>query len=190
MGISADRWQACPGVLVRRLPEQPTKEVLSALASDPKMVAILSGPPLGRFELSGRVPDPTWKGSYWPASGDLVVNPFRPLESYGKEFHPPVLKSVSEAGRTLVEAIARSLYHELGHHVLYAAGPKLNGRLRISFEAGGRCLFPFAPERTHWSILRRASRRTGSNRFEDSFADRDPEGYHMVEAILRLAGKK
>jgi hypothetical protein len=28
-------------------------------------------------------------------------------------------------------------------------------------------------------------------RFEDSFADRDhPEGYHMVEAILRMVGKK
>ena len=27
-------------------------------------------------------------------------------------------------------------------------------------------------------------------RFEDSFADKDPEGYHMIEAILRLAGKK
>jgi hypothetical protein len=27
-------------------------------------------------------------------------------------------------------------------------------------------------------------------RFEDSFADKDPEGYHMVESILRLVGKK
>jgi hypothetical protein len=27
-------------------------------------------------------------------------------------------------------------------------------------------------------------------RFEDSFADKDPEGYHMVEEILRLAWRK
>jgi len=27
-------------------------------------------------------------------------------------------------------------------------------------------------------------------RFEDWFADRDPEGYPMVEAILGLVGKK
>ncbi len=27
-------------------------------------------------------------------------------------------------------------------------------------------------------------------RFEDSFADKDPEGYHMAEAILRLVGEK
>jgi len=37
------------------LPEKPTKEVLSALTTDPKVVAILGSHPLGRLELSGRV---------------------------------------------------------------------------------------------------------------------------------------
>ncbi len=41
------------------LPEKPTREVLSALARDRRLVAILSSHPLGRLELSGKVPNPT-----------------------------------------------------------------------------------------------------------------------------------
>jgi len=100
------------------LPEEPTKQVLSALKSAPKLLAFLGRHPLSRLEFSGRVPDPTWMGSYRPASRDLVVNARRPPGSYGKEFHSSVLKSVSEAGGTLPEAMQRSLFHELGRHML------------------------------------------------------------------------
>jgi hypothetical protein len=169
------------------LPEKPTKEVLSALARDRRLVAILSSHPLGRLELSGRIPNPTWNGSYRPASGDLVVNPFRPPESYGKEFHPGVLKSVSEAGRTLTEAIERSLYHELGHHVLYAAGPGAERQLKNLFRSGRATPVSI---RARKDAVEYFSESFSAYRFEDSFADRDPEGYHMVEAILGLVGKK
>jgi hypothetical protein len=169
------------------LPEKPTKEVLSALARDPKVVAILSSHPLGRLELSGRVPNPTWNGSYRPASADLVVNPFRPPDSYGKEFYPPELRSVSEAGRTLVEAMQRSLYHELGHHILNVAGPEARSQVTRLLRSGRT--FPIS-QRAKMRAVEYFSESFAAYRFEDSFADKDPEGYHMVEAILRLVGKK
>jgi hypothetical protein len=169
------------------LPEKPTKEVLSALAKDPRVVAILSSHPLGRLELSGRVPHPTWNGAYWPASGDVVVNPFRPPGSYGKEFHAPELKSVSEAGRTLAEAMQRSLYHELGHHILNVAGPEDRSQITRLLRSGR--VFPIS-QRAMIRAVEYFSESFAAYRFEDSFADKDPEGYHMVEAILRLVGKK
>jgi len=169
------------------LPEKPTKEVLSALATDPKVVAILGSRPLGRLELSGRVPNPAWNGFYRPVSGDLVVNPFRPPDSYGKEFHPAEIKSVSEAGRTLSEAIERSLYHELGHHILDLAGSEVRSQIARLFR-GGRVL-PVS-ERAKIRAAEYFSESFAAYRFEDCFADKDPEGYHIVEAILRLVGKK
>jgi hypothetical protein len=175
------------GEFLSALPEKPTKEVLSALSPDRRLVAILSSHPLGRLELSGRVPNPTWNGSYRPISGDLVVNPFRLPDSYGKEFDPQKIKSVSEAGLTLGEAMQRSLYHELGHHILDAAGPEFRSQVMRLF-ASGRT-FPVS-ERAKIRAAEYFSESFAAYRFEDSFADKDPEGYHMVEAILRLVGKK
>jgi hypothetical protein len=169
------------------LPEKPTKEVLSALARDPKVVAILGRHPLGRLELSGRVPNPTWNGFYRPVSGDLVVNSFRSPDSYGREFCPAEIKSVSEAGRTLTEAMQRSLYHELGHHILDLAGSEV--RSQIARLLGSGRAFPIS-ERAKIRAVEYFSESFAAYRFEDSFADKDPEGYHIVEAILRLVVKR
>lgn len=116
-----------------------------------------------------------------------MVNPFRPPESYGKEFYPPVLKSVSEAGRTLSEAMQRTLYHELGHHILDAAGPEARTQVTRLFRSGPA--FPIS-ERAGMRAVEYFSESFAAYRFEDSFADKDPEGYHMAEAILRLVGEK
>jgi hypothetical protein len=48
-------------------------------------------------------------GSFDLRSRDFVVNALRASESYGKEFDPPGLPSVSAAGGNLVEAMQRSL---------------------------------------------------------------------------------
>ncbi len=116
-----------------------------------------------------------------------MVNPSRRPESYGKEFDPPVLKSVSEAGRTLTEAMQRSLYHELGHHVLRAAGPGAEQQAKNLFRS--RRATPVSI-RARTDAVEYFSESFSAYRFEDSFADRDPEGYHMVEAILGLVEKK
>ncbi|MGO9260442.1 MAG: hypothetical protein ACLQU1_29670 [Bryobacteraceae bacterium] len=68
--------------------------------------------------VSGRLPNPEWNGSYDPSTADITIHAQRAPSSYGREFISEELKSVSEAGRDLVEAIERRLYHEIGHHVL------------------------------------------------------------------------
>jgi hypothetical protein len=106
------------------LPEQPTREVLRALCNDPKLLRFLERHKLGRLEFSGHLPHSSWMGSFDRRSRDLVVNAFRASERYGKGFHPPGLPSVSAAGGNMVEAMQRSLYHEIGHSILDVTGPE------------------------------------------------------------------
>jgi hypothetical protein len=169
------------------LPEQPTREVLDALREDSRVLGLFAQRALGRLEFSGRLPSLDWNGSYDRLTQDLVVNAFRSPKTYGKEFSDPGLANVSEAGRNLAEAMQRSLYHEVGHHILQMAGPEAERQAARLLRSGKA--FP---------ISRRAAQR-GSEyfsetfsayRFEDALADKDPEGYHMIEAILRTVGRK
>ncbi len=168
------------------LPEQPTREVLQALRSDPKLLRFLERHELGRLEFSGRVPNPNWRGSYDPPSRDVVVSAFRGPETYGKEFCSPELPTVSEAGRTLVEAMQRSLYHEIGHSVLDAAGPEPDRHVRRLFRNGR--VIPVSL-RAKVDPIEYFCETFAAYRFEDGLADKDPNGYDMVEAILRLVFK-
>lgn len=169
------------------LPERPTKDVLQALRGDIRLLGLFERHKLGRVEFSGRLPMPNWLGSYEPQSRDVIVNAFRSPATYGQEFGQPELHSVSSAGSNLVEAMQRSLYHELGHSILDAAGPETEHQV----------------DRLLWSgrampVSRRARRDPGeyfcetfaAYRFEDGLADKDPNGYDMVEAILRMVWKK
>jgi len=106
------------------LPEQPTRVVLQALRDDPKVLGFLERYKLGRLEFSGRLARPSWLGAYDTGSHELVVNAFRSPDTYGKAFYPPELESVSFAGGNLVDAMQRTLYHEIGHHLLGTVGPE------------------------------------------------------------------
>jgi hypothetical protein len=125
--------------------------------------------------------------SYDPQSRDLIVNAFRSSATYGQEFLLPELYSVSSAGSNLVEAMQRSLYHELGHSIFDAAGPETERQVRRLLR-GGRAM-PV-------SLLAREEaveyfcETFVAYRFEDGLADKDPEGYDMVEAILRMVFRK
>jgi hypothetical protein len=165
------------------LPERPTRDVLQALGGDPKLVSFLERRELGRLEFSGRVPNPSRRGSYDPPSRDVVVNAFRGPETYGKEFDPPELPTVSETGRNPVEAMQRSLYHEIGRAILDAAGPELDQQVRRLFR-GGRV----APVslRAKMGPVEYFCETFAAYRFEDGLADKDPGGYDMIESILRL----
>jgi hypothetical protein len=169
------------------LPENPTKEVLSELREDPKMLAFLEDHPLGRLEFSDRLPDPRWRGSYCPSTGELVVNAFRGPDTFGKRFYPEELVSVSTAGRDLTQAMKRSLYHELGHKILDTAGPDVLHQIE-KLRRSGRAI-PIS-QRARAGPQEYFSESLAAYRFEDSFADKDPEGYHMVEAILRVVWRK
>ena len=77
--------------------------------------------------------------------------------------------------------------HELGHHILDLAGSEVRSQVARLFR-GGRVL-PVS-ERAKIRAAEYFSESFAAYRFEDCFADKDPEGYHIVEAILRLVGKK
>jgi hypothetical protein len=165
------------------LPERPTRDVLQTLRDDPKLLSFLERRELGRLELSGRVPNPSWRGSYDPPSRDVVVNAFRGPETYGKEFYPPELPTVSESGRNLVEAMQRSLYHEIGHSVLDAAGPEPGRQVRRLFRSGS--VMPVSL-RAKVDPVEYFCETFAAYRFEDGLADKDPNGYDMIKAILWL----
>jgi len=163
------------------MPERPASDVLHALRSDPKLLGLLEKHPLGRLEFSGQLPHPSWMGSFDRHSRDLVVNAFRTPESYGRELYSPELSSVSAAGRNLVEAMQRSLYHELGHSILDVAGPEVErqvGKLLWSGRATPVSI------RARKEPIEYFCETFAAYRFEDGPADKDPEGYDMIEAIL------
>ena len=178
------------GVHVRSLysvlTESQTRQVLPALEDDRRLLDLLKRQPLGRLEFSGNLPNQSWRGSYDLNSRDLVVNPFRDADTYGKEFHPPELPTVSEAATGLIEALQRTLYHELGHVVLDAGGPELQLQVRNLFRS--RRAMPVSL-RAAQNSLEYFCETFSAYRFEAVLADKDPNGYDMIEAILRLVFK-
>jgi hypothetical protein len=169
------------------LPEQPTRKVLEALCNDAPLLAFLERYPLGKLEFSGRLPNPEWRGSYDPQFREVVVNPFRGPETYGKDFYPPEPPSVSAAGRTLIEALQRTLYHELGHAVLDVAGPETEHQIAVLLRE--RLAMPISI-RAKGDPIEYFCETFAAYRFEDSLADKDPAGYDMVESIFRMVRKK
>jgi len=169
------------------LAEQPTRGVLEALRDDPKLLGFLERYKLGRLEFSGRLPGHDWLGYYEPLSHDLTVNCFRSAETYGKEFYPPELPSVSVSGHDLVRAMQRSLYHELGHHILNISGPEIEQQVKRLLRSGRAIPVSL---RAKWDAGEYFCETFSAYRFEDGLADKDPEGYHMVEAILRMEFRK
>jgi hypothetical protein len=169
------------------LPEQPTKDVLQALRADPKLLSFLERHPLGKLEFSGRLPGSNWFGLFDPQSRDLIVNSCRTPDTYGQEFYPPELESISAGGKNLAEAMQRSLYHELGHHILENLPAFVVDQITI--QGRSRQAAPVSV-RARGNPLEYFSETFAAYRFEDALADKDPSGYHMVEAILRLAWNK
>ena len=165
------------------LPEEPTREVLQALRDDSRLLSFLERHPLGRLEFSARLPGPGWLGFYDPTTGDLTVNAFRAPDTFGLEFRPQGLESVSLAGGDLVQAMKRTLYHELGHHILKEAGPEEIRQIE-NLRRSGRA-FPIS-KRARDGAWEYFAETYSAYRFEDSLADKDPDGYHMVEYMLGL----
>ena len=150
------------GSFLSAMPEVPTREVLQALSEDVRLLAFLKRHPLGTLEFSGRLPNPDWLGSFDPQTRDLVVNSFRSRGTYGKEFYPPELRSLSEAGESLIEALQRTLYHELGHSILDVAGPDIEHQIAMLLRTAGRYRYRFEQWETQSSTSARHLPRTVS----------------------------
>jgi len=80
----------------------------------------------------------------------------------------------------------RSLYHEIGHLVLDAAGAELDRQVRRLFRSGQ--VSPVSL-RAAEEPIEYFCETFAAYRFEDGLADKDPNGYDMVEAILRRVYK-
>ncbi len=143
------------------LPEQPTREVLTALKGDHNLLKFLERHPLGRLEFSGRLPKPNWWGSYDRRSGNLVVNAVRGPETYGQGLNPGELPSVSAAGCNLIDAMQRSLYHELGHSISMLPARKPSAKSRTSYGAGGLRRSRFGGRKSQSNTSARRSLRIG-----------------------------
>jgi hypothetical protein len=176
------------GVHVREfrsaLPEEETREIVGVLRDDPGLVSFLARHPLGLLEFSGGLPDEGWRASYVPLTADLAIETFRPPSSFGYELLPEELPTVSAAARTYLGALQRSFYHELGHHVLATLGPHVEYEVRL-LKGSGR-VNPIS-DRARRNAIEYFAETFAAYRFEDSLADRDPEGYDIVEAVRRLA---
>src|ERR1035441_6986785 len=83
--------------------------------------------------------------------------------------------------------LCSAAYHKLGHSILDVTGPE-TARQVGKLLWGGRAM-PVSilakkdPEEYFCETF-------AAYRFEDGLADKDPQGYDMVEAILRMVWKK
>lgn len=83
---------------------------------------------------------------FWP-SKRLQVKADRAAHSYGEHFIAGKVWSVSSAGRTRLDAIRRSLVHELGHHVLLRGDSAIHGLAQQAYSASrGRRISLYADE--------------------------------------------
>lgn len=74
--------------------------------------------PLGDIEFKS-IPD---SGRYFWPSRRLQINTNRVPDSYGEAFDPDHHWSISALGGNRLDAMRRSLVHELGHHLLWIGG--------------------------------------------------------------------
>jgi hypothetical protein len=145
-------------------------------------VSFLARHPLGRLEFSSGALEDGWRASYDLAVADLIVNTDRPANSYGYEFVPSDLPTVSAAGQIYLEALQRSFYHELGHHVLNILGPQAEAAIAALMRTRRAAPVSWRARREPSEYF---SETFAAYRFEPSLADRDPEGYDVIEALLR-----
>ena len=84
----------------------------------------------------------------------------------------------------------RSLYHEIGHHVLEVAEavkPGTIDEVRKLLRSGRAIL---VSERARQRAMEYFVETFSAYRFEDTLVYKDPEGYDMVEVVLRRAYRK
>jgi hypothetical protein len=167
------------------LSDADTAKVLSVLVS-PKLLKFLEAHPLGRLEFSGRVSEPEFNAEYDPNTRAIVVNTDRPRWTYGQTLRDEPAATVSSLGRDLTDAMSRSLFHELGHHIERSAGPLVFDALKAPGRQG--VLYPLT-QLARFSPFEYFSESLTAYQFEnDALYHRDPTGYTVIENILHRVG--
>jgi SPP1 gp7 family putative phage head morphogenesis protein len=122
----------------------------------------------------------------WPATGKtrVDVRSTRKPETYGSTLEPGKTWSISACGPDKLDAMKRTLVHELGHHLWYADPNKVAPIARAAF-AKGKPITEYA-------------KSNAKEYFSETFAayafhrgtlrQFDPEGYDMIEEVKKVLG--
>ncbi|MDB5096506.1 MAG: hypothetical protein JWM80_927 [Cyanobacteria bacterium RYN_339] len=155
------------------------------LASVPAEVqAFLATRKIGLIEMS---PNDLMMGSsngrYRVKGHEIRLNSSRAPTTYGKPFTRGI-PSVSFGGTDSVEAISRTLLHEIGHHIYFSDEATFGPLAAAALAAGSPLTALAAINREEYF----AEGVTAYYYHPTEFQRDDPRGYDMVVDVLRRAG--
>ncbi len=173
----------------RGLSKSATRDLLRAV-SDAGLEPLLRANPLDNLVLKKTIGGSN--GTYVSRRGgaphaELRVRTSRPPHTYGKPFVAGASWSVSSAATTSLEAMQRTLVHELAHHAHRTGGDAVDAAIKKAWAA--------ALEKN--AFVTQYAGTSAGEYFAESFAAfhfenaalraQDPEGAKLVERVLKLA---
>ncbi|MDX2008208.1 MAG: phage minor head protein [Meiothermus sp.] len=173
-------------VLESKIPKKDQAEVLRGI-NTAGLIEWMKTRPVAEINL-GTIRRPNANGMFtrWPATGKtrIDVRSTRKPETYGATFEPGKSWSVSSCGTDKLDAMKRTLVHELGHHLWYSDEAKVAPIVRAAF-AKATPITEYAKANAH-------------EYFSETFAayafhrgvlrQFDPEGYAMIEEVKKVLG--
>lgn len=167
-----------------KLPTATTNEVLSII-DKVGLLGFLEKKPLESLKLAKLKRN--INGSYeWGArtKGRLLVHSERE-NSHGESLVPGKIWSVSKAGVSAVEAMQRTLVHELGHHVHIAYRIQVDMLIRKAFARSTSRITRYA----NWDHQEYFAESFAAYSFaRDTLKNHDPNGFAMVESVRKMLG--
>lgn len=160
------------------------RDLLSRI-DDPGVLKWMKKNPLKEILFASRTTE-GGNGAYSRKKERIQIAYNRDTSKFGKEFVPGKTFSFSQLGKTRNEVIAGTLLHEIGHHVLSKASPKVQADARATFDSlGGKTATKYG-------------RMNHSEHFSESFAayfqhssklkSASPKAYAMIDRAVRSVG--
>lgn len=160
------------------------KDVLSKI-SDPGVLRWMERNPLKQIVFAPRTSE-GGNGAYNRKKERIQLAYDRDPSKIGKEFKPGKTFSFSQLGKSRNDVVAGTLLHEIGHHVMHKASPKVRDDIASTFAS------------LKGNTATRYGRMNASEHFSESFAayfqhpkilkKHSPKAYEMVDRAVRSAG--
>jgi len=169
------------GAIHSDLSKIQTNAVLSALEQR-DILGILRKRPLSSISFTRALPK-NWSGVYNHRSRSIEINSIRRVGvAFGAEFVPGKTYRFAEAAKNRIEAMRRSLLHEIAHHFQEIGGHAVARLAESGFNnVAAKPITGYAA--TTWSEYLSES-WVAYNVAPDSLRSLDPIGYKMVEDVL------
>lgn len=152
---------------------------------DPGLLRWMEKNPIKELVFSSRT-SAGGNGSYNAKKYRLQLAADRDESKLGKTFVPGKTFSFAQLGRTKSEAIASTLYHEIGHHAMYELRGKAFASVKKTFDD------------LNGKTATKYGRMNASEHFSESFAayfqhpeklkSASPKAYRMVDRAVRSLG--